>query len=429
MGDFNAFQFEPSLTQLESGGALTNLDKLLSAEERYSYTFEGNSQQIDHQLVSPSLYGGAEFDIVHLNSGQPTTSRPTDHDPIVSRLYVNTAPVSAGDSYAATEDTALVVDAQHGVRTNDTDVNGDTLTVVLQQGPQHGALALSADGSFSYTPAANYNGADSFTYFVQDPSGVHSAVQTVSLQVAAVNDAPVANADTASVTEDETVVIDVLDNDTDVDAGDQKVLVSVSATAKGASVTIVDGQIVYSADADVFDLLGQGQSTTDTLTYVMRDAAGLTSTATVTVAINGAPDGPTQFGGVGADTLTGTGSEERMEGGNGTDALAGLGGSDTLIGGNGADTLDGGAGADRLVGGNGPDVFVFAGAFGHDMVVDLSGEDVIRLDHAEFADFGAVLSHASQVGGDVVITLDAANSITLLGVQLVDLKANDFVFA
>ena len=55
-----------------------------------------------------------------------------------------------------------------GVLANDTDVDGATLTAVLVTGPAHGTLALNADGSFTYTPAANFNGADSFTYRAND---------------------------------------------------------------------------------------------------------------------------------------------------------------------------------------------------------------------------------------------------------------------
>ena len=74
---------------------------------------------------------------------------------------------------------------------NDTDVDGDTLTAVLVSGPAHGTLTLNADGSFTYTPDANYNGSDSFTYKANDGSA-DSNVATVSLTVSAVNDAPVA---------------------------------------------------------------------------------------------------------------------------------------------------------------------------------------------------------------------------------------------
>src|SRR5439155_2273902 len=75
---------------------------------------------------------------------------------------VNDAPVAVPDSYTTPEDTALTVSAP-GVLGNDTDVEGDALTAVLVSGPSHGTLTLNADGSFTYTPASNYNETYSFT--------------------------------------------------------------------------------------------------------------------------------------------------------------------------------------------------------------------------------------------------------------------------
>ena len=80
---------------------------------------------------------------------------------------MNDAPVADDDSYSTDEDTPLNV-AAPGVLDNDTDVENDSLTAVLVTGPSHGALTLNANGSFSYTPAANYNGPDSFTYKAND---------------------------------------------------------------------------------------------------------------------------------------------------------------------------------------------------------------------------------------------------------------------
>src|SRR5207249_11154069 len=82
----------------------------------------------------------------------------------------------------------------------------------------HGALTLSADGSFTYTPAANYNGSDSFTYKANDGS-LDGNVATVSLTVTPVNDAPVAGNDSYTTAEDRTmtrVASSLLRNDTDV---------------------------------------------------------------------------------------------------------------------------------------------------------------------------------------------------------------------
>src|SRR5204862_8198 len=82
-------------------------------------------------------------------------------------VTVNLPPVSAGDAYAVNEDTVLTV-AAPGVLGNDSDPEGQPLTAQLVSGPAHGTLALNANGSFTYTPAANYNGPDAFTYKAND---------------------------------------------------------------------------------------------------------------------------------------------------------------------------------------------------------------------------------------------------------------------
>src|SRR4029077_18657982 len=79
------------------------------------------------------------------------------------------APVAVDDSYPTPEDTPLTV-AAPGVLGNDTDIDSAalTLTAAVVAGPAHGALTLNPNGGFLYTPAANYNGPDSFTYKVSD---------------------------------------------------------------------------------------------------------------------------------------------------------------------------------------------------------------------------------------------------------------------
>ena len=75
---------------------------------------------------------------------------------------MNDPPVSADDTYATDEDTALTI-AAPGVLANDSDLDGDALTATVVTGPSHGTLTLNSDGSFTYTPAVNYHGPDSFT--------------------------------------------------------------------------------------------------------------------------------------------------------------------------------------------------------------------------------------------------------------------------
>src|SRR5204863_6565819 len=101
----------------------------------------------------------------------------------------NVAPQAANDTGTGFEDTVFMV-ASPGVLGNDTDVPADVLTAGVVQGPAHGTLTLNADGSFTYQPAADFNGADAFTYRVTDDDGGVSNVATVLLTVAPVNDAP-----------------------------------------------------------------------------------------------------------------------------------------------------------------------------------------------------------------------------------------------
>ncbi len=90
----------------------------------------------------------------------------TDDSNIVTQAitvtFVNSPPVAVGDSWSTNEDSALVVSAP-GVLANDSDPDGDTLHSSLGTGPAHGSLSLSSNGGFTYTPAANYNGPDSFS--------------------------------------------------------------------------------------------------------------------------------------------------------------------------------------------------------------------------------------------------------------------------
>ena len=80
---------------------------------------------------------------------------------------VNDAPVAANDAAATAEDTAVVIP----VLANDTDLDGDTLSVSSVGTPAHGGAAINPDGTITYTPAANYNGTDSFTYTIGDGNG------------------------------------------------------------------------------------------------------------------------------------------------------------------------------------------------------------------------------------------------------------------
>jgi VCBS repeat-containing protein len=151
----------------------------------------------------------------------------------------NVAPAAAADNATGSEDGVI----NGNVLANDSDPDRDALTVdtVPVQGPKHGVLILNGDGSFSYTPDANYNGGDSFTYRVTDADGAVSSA-TVSLTITAVNDAPgaapVADRDSTAGT---TVTFDAAAAFADVD-GDT---LSYSSTGlpPGLSLDPATGQV------------------------------------------------------------------------------------------------------------------------------------------------------------------------------------------
>lgn len=87
LGDFNEFEFISPLDLLEE--TLINLTETLPPDERYSFIFQGNSQALDHILVSEALADTAEFDAVHLNAEFAETSeRASDHDPLLARFTI-----------------------------------------------------------------------------------------------------------------------------------------------------------------------------------------------------------------------------------------------------------------------------------------------------------------------------------------------------
>jgi len=163
------------------------------------------------------------------------------------------------------------------VTSNDTDIDGDYLTVTSATGAAHGTLSWSG-GTISYTPYPDYNGSDSFTYEISDGNG-GTATATVSVTVNAVNDNPIAVDDVLVTDEDTSYTIDVTANDSDPD-GD--ILTVTGAT--GGRVTWSGGSITYTPDANFY-----GQ---DSFTYEVSDGNGGTASATVWVTVLSVNDEP-----------------------------------------------------------------------------------------------------------------------------------------
>jgi hypothetical protein len=142
-------------------------------------------------------------------------------DPVPVSLTVNTPPMAREDIFQVQEDQLLVRSALQGVLQNDGDSEGNTLTVAPIDLPAHGTLTLQSSGAFSYLPAADFFGEDSFTYEVSD--GFDTTAKTaVRLNVTAVNDVPAPQPDRYVGLPDQPLDIGVsrgvLRNDVDVDS-------------------------------------------------------------------------------------------------------------------------------------------------------------------------------------------------------------------
>ncbi|WP_274009841.1 tandem-95 repeat protein [Vibrio parahaemolyticus] len=192
-------------------------------------------------------------------------------------LPINDAPNAENDVITTEEDTAVTID----VLVNDSDVEGDALSIQSASVPSEQGSVDIVDGKLVFTPAENFNGEATITYIVTDGDLTDEAKVTVT--VTPVNDSPVAVDDTTSIQEDTAVTIDVLTNDTDVD-GDKLSIESASVPKEHGTVEVVDGKLVFTP-AENFN--GDAE-----ITYTVTDGE-LTDEAKVTVTVNPVNDMPT----------------------------------------------------------------------------------------------------------------------------------------
>ena len=239
---------------------------------------------------APNYSGPASFAYtISDNNGGTSTATVS-----VNVLPVNDSPVANGDSAGSTaEDTPVSVSAS-SLLGNDSDPDGDLLTVASVQSGVGGTVSL-AGGVITFTPNQNFNGPASFTYTVSDGNGGF-ATATVTVNVTAVNDAPVASDDSVSTNEDQPLTLTsatLLGNDVDVD-GDSLTIVSVQSPANG-TVSLVNGLMVFTPVANY-----NGPAS---LVYTVTDSQGSTSTATVNIAVISVNDAPLSVDDLAPDTF------------------------------------------------------------------------------------------------------------------------------
>jgi Calx-beta domain/Bacterial Ig domain/Bacterial Ig-like domain/RTX calcium-binding nonapeptide repeat (4 copies) len=306
------------------------------------------------------------------------------------RTLPNTAPTAANVSAATLEDTVLT-----GKLPAYVDPDTHPVVYVVGAQPSKGAVNITSAGNYTYTPAANANGSDSFTYLVRDEEGA-SNTYTVSLTVTPVNDAP-----TGALTL----------------SGTPQVGQRLSATSTVADVDglgtlsyswLRGGVVISGATLATYDLtsadIGSAISARVSYTDGGGTAESVTSAASATVQgvfnnITGTPN---------ADNLPGTSGGDAINGLAGNDTLSGLEGNDSLDGGDGDDVLIGGLGSDTLKGGSGFDVAVYSGIT--PVRVDLGAGTAVLV-----ADNDVLIAIEGIIGSSASDTLKGINGVGNIG--------------
>lgn len=202
--------------------------------------------------------------------------------PTTVTLIINTPPEAVDDSYVVSEDNQLSVDASLGVTSNDVDAEDDPVVVTILNSTVNGELTFAEDGSFSYQPAVDFFGEDSFTYQITDGIDDSPSFATASITVNPVNDKPVGRTDLVVTFINEPLILTadqgLLANDFDVDSS--TLTARLTRPPQNGELTVnPDGSLEYTPRPDDVG--------TDSFAYVVND--GELDSDEVTVSLIVAP--------------------------------------------------------------------------------------------------------------------------------------------
>ena len=291
---------------------------------------------------------------------------------------INDIPVATIISGAVDEDNSLILDVLAGA----SDVDGNTLSISEFTQGTNGIITLNENNELIYTPNANYNGTDTFTYTLSDGNG-GTVTKTVDLTINAINDIPVATIISGAVDEDNSLILDVLAGASDVE-GDTLTISEFTQGANGAVTVNENDDLIYTPNTHY--------SGSDSFTYTISDGNGGTVIETINMTINPLPA-----------NITGDSA-------------------DNVLTGNYKDNIIiGGLGSDSLVGGSGNDTYIFNPGDGNDIITDSSGTDSIQFGQGITKD-NIIFSNS---GDDLIISFtDTADSIRITPQQI-----ENFIFA
>lgn len=215
--------------------------------------------------------GAGSFNVTIRVTDNGTPALSAEETVTITVREVNKAPLANSADIDGLEDKAISI----ALPASDADLPANTLIYSIVTSPANGTLSGSG-ANLTYTPKADFNGTDSFTFKVND-GAADSRNATISIRIAPVNDAPVANADSAATTENTPVNIVVTTNDRDVD-GDSLTVSSVTDVVGGSAVIGSGGSVQFTPNKD---FRGTGS-----FRYTLSDGKGATAAGLVTVTVN-----------------------------------------------------------------------------------------------------------------------------------------------
>lgn len=256
-----------------AGGTLTHTGGTVSVTEGMTLSVAELADLTYTPLANSSA--NASFDYIANDAANGTVSATM----VITVNAVDDPPSVTGPDFTTSED----VSYNGSVLMTDADA-GDTPEATLGSPPTNGAVTVNTDGTYSYTPNADYSGSDSFSIVATDEAGLTDTV-VINVTVTPVNDAPVATSGPATTAED--TVLNGSINISDVDVGDTPEATLHAPTSNGAVVVNTDGTYSYTPNANF--------SGSDSFSVLVTDDAGLTDTVTVNITVTAENDAPEAF--------------------------------------------------------------------------------------------------------------------------------------
>ncbi len=236
-----------------------------------------------HTDTSSPTNGNRLIDVIVNDGTQDSAAARTT----ININPVNDPPVALADSITVNEGSTTILN----LSANDSDADDglDLTSITILAGPANGTIdSINADGTVTYTHNGSETLSDSFTYTIDDPSGVTSNTVTVSLTVTPQNDSPLAVANSFTVNESSTNTLNLSGNDSDVDDGLDLTSIAIITGPTNGTITSINtnGTVEYTHNGS--------ETVVDSFTYTINDLAGATSnTATVNLTVTPQNDAPT----------------------------------------------------------------------------------------------------------------------------------------